>query len=54
LVSAKLDVVTHLKGVHPDELNRKGIDNKFNLDGNCTVDDVKDAFFGKAVVHFGV
>jgi hypothetical protein len=40
LIGAKLDVVTHHGRVHPNQFNRKGINDELHFDVNCAADDV--------------
>jgi hypothetical protein len=49
-VGAELDVVAHHDQIHPNEFNREGIDNEFNLNVNCTADDINDAFWGRLLL----
>jgi hypothetical protein len=53
-VGAELDIVPHHDRIDSNEFNREGINNKFHLNVNCTVDDIDDAFFEKTVSQFGV
>ena len=45
LVGAEFDVVAHRSGVHSNQFDGEGINNKFHLNCNCTANDLNDSGF---------
>ncbi len=53
-VGAEFNVVAHHRQVHPNQFNRKGVDNELHLNVGCAAYNIHDAWFRKAVDQFGV
>jgi len=49
-VSAEFDVVAHHGGVHPDQFDRKGINNEFHFNCNSAVNDLNNSRFWEPVL----
>ena len=51
-VSTEFDIVARHGGVHSDQFNGKGINDKFHFNCNSTADDLNDSRFGEPVNEF--